>query len=171
MSTILFSSDSITLRQQEKIFAHCRLSLRAFGENMYLIPEVFLFLIFIKVLNEDYYADIRSKTFSILELQEKFYTIIKNKLNEDTERLLMWLEAYLVLYYSNYINPYLKRDKIYKYDSDLRTNTLLIDSVINKSSKEQFLNIFENIERSRNGGTLDLSHFIKRIDLTEALIN
>ncbi|MNT82531.1 hypothetical protein D3C72_2222730 [compost metagenome] len=83
----------------------------------------------------------------------------------------MWLEAYLVLYYSNYINPYLKRDKIYKYDSDLRTNTLLIDSVINKSSKEQFLNIFENIERSRNGGTLDLSHFIKRIDLTEALIN
>ncbi|MNQ94535.1 hypothetical protein D3C85_1100560 [compost metagenome] len=138
---------------------------------MYLIPEVFLFLIFIKVLNEDYYADIRSKTFSILELQEKFYTIIKNKLNEDTERLLMWLEAYLVLYYSNYINPYLKRDKIYKYDSDLRTNTLLIDSVINKSSKEQFLNIFENIERSRNGGTLDLSHFIKRIDLTEALIN
>lgn len=171
ISTILFSTDSITLRQQEKIFAQCRLAMRAFKENMYLIPEIFLFLIYVKVLNEEYYNNIRSKIYSISELQEKFYQIIKNKLSGDNERLLMWLEAYLILFYSNFINPDYKRDKIYKYDSAIGENTLLIKSIINKSDDQKFLGIFENISRLRNGGTLDLSHFIKRIDLTESIIN
>ncbi|WP_338838802.1 KAP family P-loop NTPase fold protein [Flavobacterium ginsenosidimutans] len=170
-SAILFSSDSVTLRHQEKIFAHCRLALRAFGENMYLIPEVFLFLIHTKVLNEEYYNNIKFKKLSISDLQGKFYQIIKNKLNEDTERLLMWLEAYLILFYSNYINKFGRMNNIYKYDSDQRKNILLVDSIINNSNKDRFLDIFENIERSRNGGSLDLSHFIKRIDLTESIIN
>ena len=170
-STILFSTDSITLRQQEKIFAHCRLAIRAFGENIYLIPEIFLFLIYIKVLNEEYYNNIKSKIYSISELQEKFYQIIKNKLNGDTERLIIWLEAYLILFYCNFISPNYKRDKIYKYDSALGKNILLIKSVTNESHNENFLDIFENFEQSRNGGRLDLSHFIKRIDLTESIIN
>ncbi|WP_343705915.1 P-loop NTPase fold protein [Flavobacterium sp.] len=171
ISDILFSNDSVTLRHQEKIFAHCRLALRAFGENTYLIPEVFLFLIHTKVLNEEYYNNIKLKKLSIPDLQVKFYEIIKNKLNEDTERLLMWLEAYLILFYSNYINKYGRMSNIYKYDSDQRKNILLVDSIIDNSNKDRFLSIFENIERSRNGGGLDLSHFIKRIDLTESIIN
>jgi len=145
--------------------------MRAFGENTYLIPEIFLFLIYIKVLNEEYYINIKSKIYSISELQEQFYQIIKNKLNEDTERLLMWLEAYLILFYSNFISPHYKRDTIYKYDSGIGENTLLIKSITNKSDDQKFLSIFENIERSRNGGSLDLSHFIKKIDLIESIIN
>ena len=171
-SDILFSNSPLTLRQQEKIFAHCRLALRAFGARTLLIPEMFLFLIYIKVLYENYYANIKSKTLSILELQENFYSIIKNKLNDSTETLLMWAEAYLIIFYSNYIDPYLIRNKIYKYDSELNRNTLLIDSIINQSNEKKFLEIFVNIERSRNSGIgLDLSHFIKKIDLTESIIN
>jgi|GEM_PF-5879358 len=133
---------------------------------------MFLFLIYIKVLYENYYANIKSKTLSILELQENFYSIIKNKLNDSTETLLMWAEAYLIIFYSNYIDPYLIRNKIYKYDSELNRNTLLIDSIINQSNEKKFLEIFVNIERSRNSGIgLDLSHFIKKIDLTESIIN
>lgn len=147
------------------------MALRAFGENTYLIPEVFLFLIHTKLLNEEYYNNIKLKKLSIPDLQVKFYEIIKNKLNEDTERLLMWLEAYLILFYSNYINKYGRMGNIYKYDSDQRKNILLVDSIIDNSNKDRFLSIFENIERSRNGGGLDLSHFIKRIDLTESIIN
>lgn len=171
ISAILFSNDMVTLRQQEKIFAHCRLAMRAFEARMYLIPEVFLFLIYIKSLNEEYYNSIKSKTLSISELQKKFYQIVKNKLNENTERLLMWLEAYLVLYYSNFLNPHQRKNDIFKYDSDQRKNILLIESIINNANKDSFLNIFENIERSRNGGSLDLSHFLNRIDLTESIVN
>lgn len=98
ISNILFSNNSTTLRQQEKIFSHSRLAMRAFGDNMYLIPEVFLFLIYIKVINEEYYNKIKFKNLSVSELQEEFYNLVKSKINEDTERLLMWLEAYLVLF-------------------------------------------------------------------------
>jgi hypothetical protein len=122
-------------------------------------------------MNEEYYNNIKSKIYSISELQEKFYQIIKNRINEDTERLIMWLEGYLILFYSNYINPYYKRDKIYKYDSEQGKNILLIKSITNKLDNQKFLDIFENIERSRNCGSLDLSHFIKRIDLTESIIS
>ncbi|OOG76123.1 P-loop NTPase fold protein, partial [Flavobacterium sp. A45] len=84
ISEILFSNSPITLRQQEKIFSHSRLALRAFKDNMYLIPEVFLFLIFIKVTDEEKYNKIKSKQLTITELQEEYYKIVKDKLNNDT---------------------------------------------------------------------------------------
>lgn len=87
VSNILFSDSSINLRQQEKIFSHARLSLRSFTDNMYLIPEVFLFLIYIKVIHEKLYSDIVIKRLTTNELQNDFYAIIKNRLDEDNERI------------------------------------------------------------------------------------
>ncbi|KIQ22193.1 hypothetical protein RT99_08325 [Flavobacterium sp. MEB061] len=171
ISNILFSNNSITLRQQEKIFSHSRLAMRSFGDNMYLVPEIFLFLIYTKVINENYYNKIKSKTLSIPELQEEFYKIIKNKINEDTQRLLMWLEAYLVLFYTNYIHQDYRRNKIFERDATLNKNKLLVHSIINKSADDEFLSVFENIDNSRNSGNLDISHFTNRIDLTESIIN
>lgn len=171
ISDILFSNSSITLRQQEKIFSHSRLSLRSFNDNMYLIPEVYLFLIFLKVIDEKFYQETKLKRHSISNLQEKYLEIIKPKLNEDSERVLMWLEAYLVIYYSNYIHNPNRRNKIYEYDSISNKNKLLIHSIVNSSKDEEFLSIFENMNRGRTSSDLDFSHFFKRIDLTEPLIN
>ena len=136
---------------------------------MYLIPEVFLFLIYIKVIHEKLYNDILLKRFSIDELQNNFFIIVKSRLNEDNERILMWLEAYLVLYYNNFINKNYRKNKIYEYDSTTRENKLLIHSVINKNRDAEFLSIFNNIDRERNSD-LDLNHFFKRINLTESLV-
>lgn len=168
VSNILFSDSSINLRQQEKIFSHARLSLRSFTDNMYLIPEVFLFLIYIKVIHEKLYSDIVIRRLTTNELQNSFYAIIKNRLDEDNERILMWLEAYLVLYYNNFIHKNY-RNKIFEYDSTTNKNKLLIHSIINKNKDEEFLSIFENIDRDRNSG-LDLDHFFKRINLTESFV-
>ncbi|MEO0045443.1 MAG: hypothetical protein RL705_634 [Bacteroidota bacterium] len=174
VSEILFSNSSITLRQQEKIFSHSRLALRSFTDKMYLIPEVFLFLIYIKVMNEEFYNKIKFKQISIEELQISYYEIVKDRLNNDEdriERLLMWLEAYLVLYYNNYLQHYNRKNKIYERDSTTDKNKLLINSSINKEKNDAFLSIFENIDRSRSSGGLDYGHFFKRIDLTEPLIS
>lgn len=174
ISEILFLNSSITLRQQEKIFSHSRLALRSFTDNMYLIPEVFLFLIYIKVMDEQLYNRIKFKQLSIEELQKSFYDIVKDRLNNDEdriERLLMWLEAYIVLYYNNYLHHYNRRNKIYERDLTTNKNKLLINSFINREKDDEFLSIFENIDRSRNSGNLDFEHFFKRIDLTEPLIS
>jgi hypothetical protein len=174
ISEILFSNSSITLRQQEKIFSHSRIVLRSFTDNMYLIPEVFLFLIFIKVMDEQLYNKLRSKQLTIEELQRNYYETVKDRLNNDNEnneRLLMWLEAYLVLYYNNYLGYYNSRNKILGIDSTTNKNRLLISSLINKEKNSAFLDIFENMDRGRSSGTLDFEHFFKRIDLIEPLIS
>lgn len=171
ISDVLFSNSSITLRQLEKIFSHSRLSLRAFEKNMYLIPEVYLFLIFLKVLNEELYQDIKLKRFSIIDFQKKYLETVIHKLDEKTENLLIWLEAHLILYYSNYINDPYQKNKIYAYDPSSRENKLLINSIINNNKNDEFLNILENTNRGRTSSSLDFGHFLKKIDLTEPLIN
>jgi hypothetical protein len=173
ISQILFSNSSITLRQLEKIYSYSRLSIRSFSDNMYLIPEVFLYLIFLKTKDEKTYNKIKFKQLTILELQESFFAIVKDKLNSDVdkfERLLMWLEAYLVLYYNNYLQHYSRKNKIYEIDKTTNENKLLIHSTINKEKDNEFLDIFTNIKRGRSSGNLDFEHFFKRIDLAEPII-
>ena len=167
ISDILFSNTSITLRQQEKIYAHSRLALRAFNDNMYLIPIIYLFLIFVKVTDEEFYNEIKFKKLDFKNLQEGFFKIIKNKYTEDSERELMWLEAYLLMYYNNYLG---RRNQLYTFESGTRIPQPLIHSILSKSDGMDLYNIFQSIERTRNGGSLDLGHFIKRIDLIEPII-
>lgn len=168
---ILFSNEAITLRQQEKIFSHSRLSLRSFKEAMYLIPEVFLFLIYIKVIDEQFYNNLKSKRLTVQELQQNFLSIVKNSINADNENTLMWLEAYLILYYNNYINKPYRLNNIFEYDSTLNKNILLVTSIINENKNEHFLKIFEHMNNRRVNENLDFSHFFKRINLTEPLVS
>jgi hypothetical protein len=167
ISKILFSNGSITLRQQEKIYAHSRLALRAFGENMYLIPEVYLLLIFIKVTDEEFYNQIRFKKLNIKSLQEGFFKIVKDTYTEENKDELMWIEAYLVLYYNNYLG---RENRLYTFESGTRIPQPLVHSIITETNGTELLEIFQSIEKNRNVGRLDLGHFIKRIDLTEPII-
>jgi hypothetical protein len=164
---LLFSNSSISLRQQEKIFSHSRLALRSFTDNNYVMPSLFLFLVYIKTTNEFFYKNINNKALSISELQNEFLEIVAKRINEDTEREILWLEAYLVNSYSKYINSY-SRNNIYKYDSPSSQNVLLIQSVIDKSPKgENFLSALESMNRYNNYGNVSIEHLLKRINLTE----
>lgn len=167
VSEILFSNTLITLRQQEKIYAHARLALRAFHDNMYLIPVVYLFLIFIKVTNEEFYNQIKFKKLIFKDLQEGFFKVVQDKYTEDSERELMFIEAYLLLYYNNYLG---KPNKLYTFESGTRIPQPLVYSILTETNGMELVNIVQSIESSRNGGSLDLGHFIKRIDLTESII-
>ncbi|MEN2490229.1 P-loop NTPase fold protein [Flavobacterium sp. B11] len=167
--SILFSNGPIALRKQEKIFSHSRLALRSFDSNSYVIPQLFFFLVFIKTIHEDFYNKINSKSLTIEELQNYFLKIINKKVNENNERRIIQLEAYLVNAYNNYINYPYTRDKIYKYDEDTRENKLVIKSVIDKTEKgSNFLNMFENMNRYESVEGVSIEHLLKRINLTEA---
>jgi hypothetical protein len=164
---LLFTNASIPLRQQEKIFAHSRLALRSFNDNFYVVPEIFLLLVFIKIIHTDFYNKIKNKSLSIEELQNHFLSVINITINEDTERALMWLEVYLVNAYNNYFYDIHYFRKLYEIDRETGEKKLLINSIVNKGDKREFLHILESIYRGRGIGDLDLSHFINRIDLLE----
>ena len=166
---LLFTNANIPLRQQEKIFAHSRLALRSFGVNMYVVPHTFLLLIFIKIKHNEFYEELKSKSLSIKEVQDKFISIIKVKINEETERKLMWLEISLINAYNNYSQERYHRKRLYEIDKETGQNKALISSIIKENSENDVMHILESINRDRGIGDLDLSHFINRIELLEDL--
>ncbi|WP_024480414.1 KAP family P-loop NTPase fold protein [Cellulophaga baltica] len=166
---LLFTNANIPLRQQEKIFAHSRLALRSFGVNMYVVPHTFLLLIFLKIKHNEFYEELKSRSLSIKEVQDKFISVIKVKVNEETERQLMWLEISLVNAYNNYSQERYHRKSLYERDKETGQNKALISSIIKENSENDVMHILESINRGRGIGDLDLSHFVKRIDLLEDL--
>jgi hypothetical protein len=171
ISQALFKNTTVSLRQQEKIFAHSRLVLRSFPENCYVFPNVFFLLIYIKILDNTLYNKIKDKELEISQLQQEFITIIKfNRIDENDEREIIFLEAYLVHYYNNYKSTYYNRNKLYEKDEPTGKNKLLIGSLTDKKPEyTEFLQILENISRRHNGGDLDIGYLLKKIDLTEAV--
>ena len=166
---IVFTNASISLRQQEKIFAHSRLALRSFSSNSYVVPHIFLFLNFIKIIHNDFYKAMKNKTLSISELQEQFLKIIKMTVNEETERQIMWLEIYLINAYNNYFQERYYRKNLIVRDEETGKDISVISSIIKKDSKLDVFHILQSINRGRGEGNLDLSHFINRIELLENL--
>lgn len=173
ISKILFKNSTVSLRQQEKIFAHARLVLRSFPENNYVIPSLFLLLIYIKILDKTFYEKIRLKELSIQELQEEFINIVKfNRIEVNDEREVVYLEAYLVHYYNNYKCSYYDRNKLYDKEDINGENKLLISSLTDKTfGHKEFLGVLKNMSSRRGGGDLDIGYLLKKIDLTENFLN
>jgi hypothetical protein len=167
----LFKSATISLRQQEKIFAHSRLVLRSFQEKSFVFPSLYLLLIYIKILDNTLYNKIKNKELTISELQKKFINLIKINNFDDIEFEIIVLEAYLVHYYNNYNSTHYNRNKLFEKDDSTGENKLLISSLTDKTSgHREFLGFLEHMQSGRrNGGDLDIGYLLKKIDLTEAI--
>lgn len=165
---VLFTNRNIPLRQQEKIFALARLALRSFRVDNFVIPHTFIYLIFIKFRNNKFYEELKDKQLSIVEAQSKYLDTISLNLNEESESELIMIEAYLLIYYQNYIQPSYNRDRLYEWDSEKQETVLLVNSIINKEANNDLLRYMENIYRY-DKGNLDLGYFTNRIELLEFL--
>jgi hypothetical protein len=164
---ILFSN--ISLREQEKIFALTKISLRAFTNNSYVFPFVYLFLTFVKIKKNDLYISLKSKTLTIQELQDEYFGIVGHKLNEDNEHELMVLESFLLIFYNNSLNSDLyDRSKLFEQNTEGESK-LLINSIINKAKNIELLRFLESMNTRRSGGNLNLDYFFNKIDLLEEL--
>lgn len=165
---ILFNSNPITLRQQEKIFVLARLALKGFKSNYYLVPFIYLFLIFIKITHHELYYKLKHKQLSIQELQRGILSLVGTNRNDDLQRGLILLEAYLVNAYARYLHPHSSPQRIIEYDSTTGKNKALIKSVIT-NNEDEFLSYLVSINNGRGEGDLNLDYFLKRIDLLEPL--
>jgi hypothetical protein len=134
---------------------------------MYVTPHLFILLTFLKIRDNKFYEELKSKQLTINELQKKFLSIIKIHINEDSERQLMWLEISLINVYNNYNQDRYYRKKIFERDKDTGVNKALISSVFKENSETDVMHILESINRGHREGDLDLSHFTNRIDLSE----
>lgn len=167
---LLFTKTTVSLRQQERIFSLSRLALRSFPNNHYVIPDVFLFLSYLKIIHFPFYEKLKQKQLTILDMQTEFKSIIDGLSNLSSTRDLMWLEAYLITYYNNYyFESSHSNNRLLQYDDVSKKNKLQINSVIDKTQEELFLSMFEGLYHGRGTGDISLKHFLNKLDLLESL--
>ncbi len=103
ISTCNVLLNKTTLRQQEKILSHTRIALRTFKYNNYVLPSLFIFLSYTKIIHPDFYYKLQEKAFSLSETQNEFYVIVDYEdKNYNEKRILVEIEALLLGLYDTY---------------------------------------------------------------------
>ncbi len=154
---------TLTLREQEKIISYTRIALRTLNHNSFLLPYLFVFLIYIRSYHNEFYITLLNNNISLTEVQEQYFKIVQPFLRDDTNRIFTQIEAYLLKFYENGKNEYTRVSEIYEYDYVQRTPTLKLNSKIDNSIFLQQLTIGGRIS---NLSHLKLSYFLNKINLT-----
>ena len=162
LSIQLFNNSKLTLRQQEKIFAHARVALNSFYSKGNVFPELFLVLIYFKDQHQEYYQNIKEQKISIQILMDSFESLMPSSLSGDNLHMYIVIEAQLVFFYNNYIN-HRNNNSMYSTDEN-GARKFLYHSKLGKE-----VDSFENIIIGYTGrfSTLDLSFLLEKIDLLE----
>ncbi|MDR3706340.1 MAG: P-loop NTPase fold protein [Paludibacteraceae bacterium] len=155
----LFFNYKYTLRQQEKIFAHIRLTLKCFNLDYYLFPTTFLILIHLKYFNEDVYNNIKKKSLIIQNLINNIENIFINVVET---RYLIDAETFLLTFYNNSLET---------QEVLIRKNGAIEElNLITKLDQNDFLNHLKRFKPSLVASTISIDYLINKIDLLEPLI-
>lgn len=167
-STVLFEKSNISLRMQEKIYSHARLALNSFNDDHYLIPEAFIFLIYIRMFHLDIYENIKRKRLSLQEFINKLEPVFPQNLSESDLRLFLYTEAVLLMSYNNYKEGHYSNLLTTNNSSELK---LAVSSQLDKTKENaELINMIQSFNQGRsNIRSLSINHFISRIDLIEPL--
>ena len=166
ISSILFHKANLSLRQQEKIFAHARIGLLLFKSNQYLLPDAYLILIFLKSYHSAFYLTIQNKTISPETFLVEFEKIIPKGIEKDKIRSFVYVQALLVIMYNNSLEH--EKIKLVHRDGDGKYFTNLV-SKLDKDNKEVFNTILISIVDGRDVGDVSIDHLLKKIDLADAI--
>lgn len=154
----LFSNPKITLRQQEKIFAHATAVLKACKGQRQIFPFLFMTLIYLKVIHSEYYNNIKLKFYSIEGLQK---IIVSSFSSNEKSYLQPLIEAHLIFFYNRFISN--KPDQLCAYNIEKNKFELKISSVFDEN---QLLLNLEDLEKRHYNFQIDsIDKIIARIDL------
>jgi len=170
ITSSLFKKQNLTLRQQEKIFAHARIGLIFFNHNSYLFPELYILLVYLKNLHNDFYNNIKLKIFTQQELINEFEILLPKGINQEDIRIFINLQALLVLMYNKYLSEYYPETLITK-DEKTGIYTSFVKSKIDTSENNNvFLNCLDYLLRKNSFDRLGIDYLLKKIDFTENIL-
>lgn len=176
-SLLLFEAMDLSLRQIEKVFSLANLTFKAMQYDHYLLPELFVYLIVLKTVDKKSFDNIKNKKLTLLEVQNSFHNLIKDKLNtsiNDEREVFVLCESYIVFMYNDYTSSYNKRVELIKRveGSNIINYNLNFKSLIdNTDEQDSFLRYLTNLDREYSRGNLILESFFSKMDLLEGFKN
>jgi hypothetical protein len=167
MAELLFEKSNTTLRQQEKIFAHARLTLLLFEEREYTFSFLLFILIYIKALYNDLYTKIESKDLTPQQLSDAFCNLFGE--NIDREEFyginLGYVEA---LFLHLYCNRSRQNPRQLLYTIEGNEVKLHIVSKLN-SENQSFIQIIKDIISRWGFEQKNINYLLNKINLTEPI--
>jgi len=155
----LFSNPKVTLRQQEKIFAHATAVFKTCRGQRQIFPLLFLTLIYLKILHSENYNNIKLKIYSIEELQKMIANIFSPSDKNYTQTSI---EGNLVFFYNNFLNPN-TNNQLYSLNAITNKNELNIKAMYDPN---QLLWVLGDLEDRQYNFQIDsIDKIIARIDL------
>lgn len=168
-SEILCKSKGLSLRQQEKLFAHARLAFVSFYDDEYLFPNLFIFLVFLRNFRTEIYNEIIRGSYSVQELIDIVEEdIFKKEIDSEKNHLyknIAYLETLLMFSYRNYLNALNQEQQILLINGDLaRTIKLTVNTLVSKKLSSGHL---ERLVQSyyNKYAYFGLDQIFKKIDL------
>lgn len=170
-ATSLFKNEKLTLRIQEKIFAHARLVLTQFSANTYVIPSLFILLIYIKFKYNSFYNSLKNERYSIQELVDQVESILPKNVSNDELHIYLYTLSMLLRSYNN-SREYQNKEKLIILDESTSQQVLTFTSKFDTSEHNEKLLSFLDSDRRGFSNSLDLGikHLIKKIDITETIL-
>lgn len=167
----LFNYERLTLRVQEKIFAHARLALTQFTVNNYVVPSLFILLIYIKFKHNTIYNNLKNDTYSLQELINQVESILPDNVSEDDSHMYLYTLSMLIRSYNN-SKEYPNKENLTIRDESDSKQRLTFTSKFDKSENNEKLLSFFDTSRGyfSNMHDLGIKHLIKKIDITEKIL-
>jgi len=162
-STSLFTYERLTLRVQEKIFAHARLALTQFPANNYVVPSLFILLIYIKLKQNSLYSNIKNDRYSLQELINQVETVLPDNVSENDSHLYLYTLSMLLRSYNN-SREYPNKEYLTVPDESKTKQRLTFTSKFDKSENNERLLSFLDSSRGFHSNMYDLGikHLIKK---------
>lgn len=165
-SCFLFQFKNLSLRQQEKIMIHVGVTLRSFTGNAYILPDLLLYLIYLKLFESDFYNQIKRKELTHQELLDKSGKVLSGNLNDDNgNRWRIKIESTLLSCYNEYVD-YADKIQLKIKEGEVLSVRSVFDNSEDQSSFKRFIELETNNYR-RNTPPID--YLLKKIDLMEPL--
>lgn len=168
ISATLFEKSNISLRQQEKVFAHARMALLFFNNNNYLFPELFLILVFFKNFKIEFYNKIKLKSFTIEELLGQFAALIPKGIDVEKIREFIKIEASLAFFYNNSFSEY-GYNSLIKVDEEQKENLRITSALETSANPNVFFNALKRLDQNSDIRRIEMDYLLNRIDFSENL--
>jgi hypothetical protein len=168
-ATILFSRNNISLRQIEKIYVHCGVAIKSFSANSNVIPNLFLYLTFLKHTNNAFYNEIKNKQLTLQQLLDKSFQSIDSLFKTNYDRKLSHVISHLLFFYNNYLQNYSRLQGLIGINGNDQNVQFLLNNTFNDDSQLKDLIAFLNVVNNDSFlSDLSLGEILNKIELTEA---